>query len=417
MMLPFLLAGLTFFVLAVILGPLLRGESSDKDAAAADRAVYRDQLREIDRDIERGLLNPIEGESIRVEVQRRLLAVPPTSSPPRPEKARLVAVATGLITATGAVGLYLILGLPSIPPPSGPEAAAINRLAEQVRANPADTEAWTEYARVASRLDRWDDAETAWRRVISLGHASPEAVAALGEITVLRQSGTVGPEARGMFEMALKGDPQNNLARYYLALASAQAGDARDALAKWQDLLDEMPPASPGRQDVLRRMAETAQASGLPMPAAADRNSQIEAMVTRLADRLAHQPDDEAGWERLGRSYAVLGRADAAADAYEKAAALKPSDPQLKLSAAEALLANLRPEDAMPPRALTLLHQLETTLPDEPAVLWYLGLEAARGHDLPKARDYWTRLTQRLPPDGEDAKMVHAALDALSRQN
>jgi cytochrome c-type biogenesis protein CcmH len=416
-MLPFLLAALTFAALLPVLLPLLRGLGSSQDGAAFDRAVYRDQLREVDRDIERGLLTEADSVTVRLEIQRRLLSAAPDEKPPRAGKARVLAAAIGILAAGGAIGVYLVLGMPTPPLMSGPEAvanAAIAQLADRVREHPDDAEAWTLYARTASRLALWTDAEAAWRRVIALGDASPEAVASLGEILVLRENGTVGDEARGLFDMALRGEPSNEIARYYLALAASQGGDAKGALAQWQALLDDMPPDAPGRRDVTRRMEDTARAAGIPMPSAADRAAIVQAMVAKLAARLAKEPEDAAGWARLGRSYAVLGQGEAAADAYEKAAALKPAEPLLKLAAAEALMTGLKPEDPLPPRAMSLLREIEVTLPEEPAVLWYLGLAAARDRQVEQARDYWTRLSKLLPPDGEDAKMVRAALGALA---
>ncbi len=44
--------------------------------------------------------------------------------------------------------------------------------------------------------------------------------------------------------------------------------------------------------------------------------AQIGAMVQRLADRLAQNPDDVEGWKMLGKSYSVLGRFAEAAHAY-----------------------------------------------------------------------------------------------------
>jgi cytochrome c-type biogenesis protein CcmH len=411
-MLPLLLALLTFAALLPVLLPLLRGLGSNQDGAAFDRTVYRDQLREIDRDIERGLLTTTEAATVRLEIQRRLLSAAPDSAPPKAGKARVLAAVTGLVAAGGAICFYLLLGVPVAPLTDGSEAIA--GLAERVRTHPDDAEGWTLYARAASGLSRWTDAETAWRKAIALGRATPEAVAALGEIQVLRDGGTVGDEARGMFEMALRGDPSNEMARYYLALAASQGGDAKGALTQWQAMLDDMPPESPGRPEVARRMEETARAAGLPMPQATNRTATIEAMVAKLAARLAQEPGDAEGWAKLGRSYAVMGRGDAAADAYEKAAALKPEDPRLKLLAAEALLSRLKPGDPLPPRSLLLLHQVETAMPEEPAVLWYLGLAAARDRQVDQARDYWTRLSKVLPAGGEDAKMVQTALGALA---
>ena len=64
--------------------------------------------------------------------------------------------------------------------------------------------------------------------------------------------------------------------------------------------------------------------AGVPM--LANGQPDIDAMVKRLAARLADQPDDGAGWKRLGRSYYVMKRYEESADAYAKAAALLPED-------------------------------------------------------------------------------------------
>ena len=40
-----------------------------------------------------------------------------------------------------------------------------------------------------------------------------------------------------------------------------------------------------------------------------DRQKMIRSMVQRLADRLAENPDDLAGWQRLAKAYEVLGEA------------------------------------------------------------------------------------------------------------
>ena len=417
MMLPFLLALLTFAALLPVLLPLLRGEAQTRDRAEYDQDVYRDQLREVDRDIARGVLTEAEAGGVRLEIQRRLLAVAPGTAPSRGGRARALAAVTGIGAAGGALALYLVLGVPTTPAIPGltPEAsAALVRLAERLRTSPDDPEAWSLQARAMTRLGRWNDAEAAWRKTIALGRATPDTAAALGEILVMRENGTVGQEAQGLFAMAVQGDPKHEMARYYLALAAAQNGDAQSAVAQWTGLLEDMPKDAPGRQDVVRQIEATAKAAGLTLPPPEDRLAAIDAMVGKLAARLRQKPDDLEGWTRLGQSYAVLGRGDEAADAYEKAAVLNPADPALKRAAAEALLARLKPEDPVPPRALALLRQVEAALPADPAVLWYLGLTAARERRVEEARGYWKRLSQVLPPDGADARMVRDALGALA---
>ena len=67
-------AAMALLVGAVIVLALLRGRRSAQDAVASDIGVYRDQLREIDRDEERGTVGPEEAQRLRTEVSRRLLA-------------------------------------------------------------------------------------------------------------------------------------------------------------------------------------------------------------------------------------------------------------------------------------------------------------------------------------------------------
>ncbi|HEV7391719.1 MAG TPA: c-type cytochrome biogenesis protein CcmI [Burkholderiales bacterium] len=62
---------------------------------------------------------------------------------------------------------------------------------------------------------------------------------------------------------------------------------------------------------------------------------QIECMVARLAARLESEPEDAAGWVKLGRSYAVLGRFKDSAGAYANAVKRLPSDAQLRADYAE----------------------------------------------------------------------------------
>jgi cytochrome c-type biogenesis protein CcmH len=134
-----------------------------------------------------------------------------------------------------------------------------------------------------------------------------------------------------------------------------------------------------------------------------------------LAARLETSPGDIDGWMRLGRARSVLGQPEAAADAYERAAALRPWDVSVPLRAVEALLAGLKPVDPIPERAAAILRRVEAIRPDEPAALWYLGLVAARDGRRDAARDYWRRLQAGMDPRDPDADLVKQALEALGR--
>ena len=64
-------AGIGLAVTALLLLALLRGRTEDAPAAAYDLRVYRDQLREVDRDLARGVIAPADAERLRTEVAGR----------------------------------------------------------------------------------------------------------------------------------------------------------------------------------------------------------------------------------------------------------------------------------------------------------------------------------------------------------
>ena len=58
-------------------------------------------------------------------------------------------------------------------------------------------------------------------------------------------------------------------------------------------------------------------------------------MVARLEKKLADNPNDGAGWKRLGRSYTVMGRYSEAVSAYTSAAELLPNDGEIQHAATD----------------------------------------------------------------------------------
>jgi len=111
-------AVLAALVVALVIWPLA-SERRTPARAAFDRAVYRDQLKEISRDSERGLLTHAEAASARLEVERRLIATADeterrTRPAPRPAT-RMLMVALAVLVPLGAVAIYLVHGSPQAP--------------------------------------------------------------------------------------------------------------------------------------------------------------------------------------------------------------------------------------------------------------------------------------------------------------
>lgn len=444
MMLTVLLAAVACAALLPIALPLLRGRTADADRAASDQIVYRDQLAELDRDVARGLLTAAEVAASRLEIQRRLLAAART--PPRAVSVTaspILGLAVIAMVSVGSIGLYTVLSAPLIQPdPGGEQRAEVERMVARIRErlteDPRNAEGWRLLGRTTGALGDWTAAIDAYQRAIGLGDGTADTRAALGEVLVARANGTIIPAARQAFHDALTIEPGHGMSRYYLALAAGQDGKPREGIEAMLALAGEIPADSPVRAEIGRQVATLAAQAGiapaaLPSPAgpapapgpdqatmeaaanlpAADRAQMIRTMVARLAERLEANPDDVEGWLRLGRSRMVLGEKESAADALERAAILRPGDFSIPLQAVEALLTGLAITDPLPPRAIAILHRIEAVRPDEPAVLWYLGLVAAREGRKPDALSYWRRLRDGLPAGHPDTEMVRSAIQAL----
>jgi len=449
-------AVLAALVVALVIWPLAAGRGATPARAAYDRAVYRDQLKEIAGDAERGLLSPAEAASARLEVERRLLAsggdgergAPPTRSTPL-----ALTVVLAVLVPLAAVAVYLVHGSPRIPDqPYEARAAervaanakggldldkAVAALQERLKAEPGNVEGWLLLARSESKRSRWQESADAYHTALTLTKDRTDIAAAYAEMLVMAADGIVTPAAHAALDIVIAHDPKNPSARYYLALADAQAGNTKAAIDAWQTLIAEAPADAPWAQMVRQRVADTAKAAGFPVPAPSapapaspgpnaddvaaaaqltpdQRNEMIRGMVERLAARLKDAPDDVQGWLRLGRAYDVLKEPEKAADAYAQAAKLKPDDPAILASEVDAIMSDRSPADPVPETTVAVLKELQALDANDPRALWYLGLAAAQAHQIEEAKAYWQKLLTVLPPDSADRKMVSDALAVLS---
>ena len=75
-------AGMTAAVVAALAVPFMRkSAAADSPDSDFDRAIYRDQLQELDRDKARGLIGETEAQAARNEISRRLLQVAKPEAP------------------------------------------------------------------------------------------------------------------------------------------------------------------------------------------------------------------------------------------------------------------------------------------------------------------------------------------------
>ncbi len=333
MLIWIIFAAMTGAAVLALLWPLGR-RRPDLFADTADaRSLYRAQLREIDRDLARGLLGEAEAEAARAEAARRLLRVaadevdPPGESEPALRRRRAASALALSCVPLLALLIYGALGSPShsdLPLSARLERApseqdfglAMARIESHLAANPADGRGWAVVAPVYLRQGRFEDAARAFAAAIRHDGSSAERLAGLGEARTLAAGGVVTAEAREAFAEAVAHDGSNPRARFFLAVAKEQDGDNAGAIAALKSLLADAPPGAAWTGMVRQRLEslapESAAGAAIAALPAADQQAAIRGMVDSLAERLKHGGGTLQDWSRLIRSQLVLGDRTAA---------------------------------------------------------------------------------------------------------
>lgn len=383
-------AVLTAGVILYLARPLLGATYSPPPIQSADLAVYRDQLRAIEADRDQGLIDPSEAEAARTELARRVLraadqvglsaddlaaqALKPTSQSEgvsvRSKFARPVLILASALIPVLSIGIYLLVGSPTLPGVPFADRAAqtkpersvtdlVGMVEARLREHPDDGKGWEVLAPVYMKQQRFDDAARAYANSIRINGESLERVAGFADALVLANDGLVVPNARKAYQRLVVIAPDRPEPHFWLALAKEQDGDLTSAIADLDALLKSAPGDAPWRSMVEAKLGElrsnvaggggtsapmqkppsesgaggpggssatapvvgggTTSGQRPPGPGAAEiaaaeqmsaeeRSAFISKMVEGLAARLAVNGKDLDGWKRLARAYKVMGR-------------------------------------------------------------------------------------------------------------
>ena len=375
-------AALTLVVAAILVTALMRGKADEEHPAAYDLRVYRDQLKEVDRDLARGVIGAEDAERIRAEVGRRVLAADAqlqaaTAGAAQPRGATMVLSGLVLVALVGgSFALYPVLGQPGtrdlplktriaasnaardarlsqaeyearLPPAPAPDpdprfAELMDKLRKTVGDRPDDLQGQQLLARNEAALGNFKAAYTAQQAVIRIkgDQSTAEDHAVLAELLIAATGGYVSPQAEDALRKALETDATNQPARYFTGLMLIQNDRPDIAFRLWKGLLEEGPETAPWVPIIRDQIGELAWRAGvdytppppaaMPGPSAADmanaadmtpeeRQEMVRSMVEQLNDRLATEGGTPQEWARLILALGVLGERDRAAAIWAEA--------------------------------------------------------------------------------------------------
>jgi len=358
---------------------------------AGDNAmsVYRDQMQEVARDQQAGLISAQEATAATGEIERRALHSARLAGPVAQSSGPSPKAALTLTALAGVAGLtlYAVLGTPGandsplaargteilqMQAASGDLPSQVKLLAVAADESPDNLNRWVELAGAQMLVGDYANAAIAWGKAAGLAPERSDFLSAQAEALTFANNDQVGEDARAIFKQ-LATEHSDPRARYYLALAEAQNGNFDAALNRWTALLND---ARPGESWIPMVRRDIAQAAGLLdrdltqiLPDATEtelklargeapgnellpaqegltvsdssgaaaaiaelpRDEQEElvaAMVSGLEARLQEEPDDLKGWIMLVRSFAAMERPEKARQAYETALGVFAEDAQ-----------------------------------------------------------------------------------------
>ena len=295
MMIWLIFAGMTAAVVSALLVPFTRNFSGAQSPDSEfDRAIYRDQLQELDLDKARGLIGETEAQAARNEIARRLLQVANPKASAAGNRYALLAVLLVPLIALPVYAKYGNPGMPDVPLQERLKGAIANQDFEALVAtveahlakSPNDVEGWKVLAPAYKRERRWSDAADAYANVLRLAPPTADATSDYGEMLVFANEGMVTAEAERAFVEALKLEATNERAKFYYDMALKQESRA---------------PALSDEQIAAGQAMSTQ-----------DRTAMIAGMMDGLEQKLGRDSRDLEGWKRLIRARRISNEIDKA---------------------------------------------------------------------------------------------------------
>lgn len=279
---------------------------------AANVAVYRTRLAELDNEIAAGLLTPESAAQLKQELAARLVhdaegaGDAPAAVPPGRRWAVALALSVGLAGFAalaywqqGSWRTQQQVAVAATDPAAGQQLAVedmVTKLAARLEQSPDDIEGWAMLGRSYFVLGRYGDAASAYGEA-NRRRPQPDADLLVneGEALALARERDLQGRPRELFQQALALQADNGKALWYAGLAAAQAQDYGAARDHWlrlsqQELPEELRQALDERLQQLAQLAGGPAAPAAPVAAATSKPAATGAGL-RLQVKVALSPE------------------------------------------------------------------------------------------------------------------------------
>ena len=270
--------------LLFIVPPLLRKTpvEIDDNHDRLNIDVYKNQLAELDRDLENNVIDKAYYDRTYQEIERRLLQDVETGKAKRVVSVsaadRSIAMALLVAVPIAAIYFYNSWGEPAavtgeVPVAAVDEAhpemaagehtdtgaqvqAMVAKLAERMEQNPGDMEGWLMLARSYRFLQRHADAIDAFEKAMPMVQNNAQLLADYADTLAMATGGMLEGKPIRMIQRALELDPGNVQALWLAGTHHYEKGEYVDSLNYWRRLKRLVPPGSQDSDAMAANIAE-----------------------------------------------------------------------------------------------------------------------------------------------------------------
>ncbi len=274
-----IVAALLFTVL-----PLIRS-NSDKvslERRALNISVYKDQMSELEADLEQGILTESEKQAARVELEGRLLSDVEQNDEAvgaiengQPSKKTAIILAVAVPIA--AIYMYQFLGNPAGMDPMSQQAvnestangdhgvtadqieAMVAGLAEKLKANPDDLDGWVMLARSYSALQRYDRASFAFAQATRISPTDPNLLVDYADALAMANNESLEGSPMSLVQRALEINPNHQKGLWLMGTGEFDKGNFQSAVQYWRKLESLMAPGSQGANSIAASISQAEQ--------------------------------------------------------------------------------------------------------------------------------------------------------------
>jgi len=399
-----------------------------------NKNIFKHQFYEIEEDFKLGVINKKEFDTLKNELSKRVLKYSTSQISEQQNENKALNKSITIISMPIMILLsclfYFYNGQPSLPdlPLSDRKDSivpvvfyerAIIDIDKRIATNKDNLELYILKAHTLSNIDKTAQAIKTWKYIIDNYREQLDATIYLsyGE-TIIQNTANeenilfVTKEAKDIFEKAFKLSSIETevgaLTRFYLGLYDYQNGKTELAQKVWQEIILFAP------DDAFWKKQIELQINQISKNQVDVENERILSMVSRLSERLyTTNSTNITEWNRLGRSYIVLGQFEKAMKAYEEAYALNSENLDSLKGLAESMLLNSEKNRPVDKKIINLFNSILLLDKNYLLGLWVMADNEILSNNFNKAEHLLNRILIQLSEGTEEYNLVIRKLNEL----